>query len=607
MNSLMKGLISILFLSSSIMLQGQSEYLRYPSYEIIINEFFENYSIKDLPGSTQFVFEKRPDGWYITTIDYSMGHKVLKNELFWNKERNKFQNIDFKKSETRGENAELIINFKNDWSEHLYNICPYYGYSGWDWDVIQEYKNATNLPDSVLYAIGRAYSSFASNLLNNNSGFADSIHPFALPYGKNCLTNEQLQEYRYYRHLAIDKYQQLSKLNPQYETIVGTIGIKTSNEYLVSFLDLRMYQNEKEADKEIIDSLYTNFYISTAKNYLNTCDSNSILFTNGDNDTYPLLYVQTKYGFRTDVLVVNMSLLQMDRYINSLRDRVINAPGLPVSLTPEEINGNNREVIIINKDTENEDPLELAELIEFIKNRDHIISYGNIKYFYIPSNSFILSLDKNSIQWKVDKQYFYRNQLILLDILATSNLKRPIYFAITLASDYFFGLTDYFQLEGLAYQLTSIKANDVVNSALTYENFMNKYDWSHINEATSHEKLICLNYRYIFHRLARALIEENKIDSARLVLDKCIELLPNNIVYFDSFSIPLIEDYYEIKEFEKGNKIVKQIAFNLNNGIDNFYDMKSVISSENRNAAFIQLKTIVKKYNQEESIKEFEE
>lgn len=602
-------LILLTWLLFSWSAKAQNDYLKYPAYDVVVSRFFDKYSIQNISSTEQVNFEKRPTGWHITLTDYLEGAKKIKDELFWNKENNKFQKIDFEELTEKGENQEQIEKFKKDWAKRYFSICPYYGYPGWDWDVINDFKDAKNLPDSTLYALGRAYSFYASNLLNNNSGLADSKQQFDLPQGRNCMTSEQLEKYRYYRYLAIEKFKKLTELNPKYETIVGDIGIKTSNEYLTSFLDMRMYQNEQEANKEIIDGLYTDFYIAAAKNYLNSCAPNAILFTNGDNDTYPLLYVQSKYGFRTDVLVVNISLLQTDRYINSLREQILDAPGLPISFTPEEISGEKREVILIENENENENAIELSELIKFVKNDNNIKSYSVKDYYYVPSNKFRLHQGENKVEWVVNQRYFLRNHLVILDLLATNKWERPVYFAITIGSEAYFGLDDYLKLEGFAYRLTSTKKDTTdeqlgsVNSLVMFSNLMTKFDWSGINKITPHEKLICNNYRDNFYSLAQALIRENKLDSARLVLDKCIEIMPNEIVYYDFYMIPIIESYYKLEEFEKANKIAKVLANNLNEDTFNHSDTSILSLPELKNATTKKLIELATKYNQPEILK----
>lgn len=598
----MKRIIIILTLITCSIVKGQNDYLQYPDYDLVITKFFNQYSIKDIPTTAQIEFEKRPSGWHVSTVDYSEERKTIKNQLFWDKEKNTFQKIDFEEAEDNNENRKQLDKFKNTWSRSLYRICPYYGYPGWDWDVIQAFEKASNLSDSTLYALGRAYSSFASNLLNNNSLLADHKRQFKLSSGKNCLTRKQLKQYRYYRHRAIEKFEQLTERNPKFSTIVGAIGTKAANEYLTSFLDLRMYQNEEEANKEISDGLYTDFYIAAAKNYLNSCLPNAILFTNGDNDTYPLLYVQSQYGFRTDVLVVNISLLNSDRYVNSLRQTILEAPALPISFTPDEIVGKKRNFIIIEK--KSNAPKELSELISYLKNDKNLKN----NYFHISSNKFSLQHPKNSIEWEVDKPYFLLNHLILLDMLAVNKWERPVYFAASMEKGTHFGLTDYFQLEGLAYQLVSTKKDESsaqegrVNTMKMYDNLMHKFDWSGLHTISPYDRLFYSNYIYNFKRLVDALIKEKKEVLAEAVLDKCVDLMPNEIIYNDYYTFLIVRNYYQINAFEKGNNIAKKIVYNLKNDIGNFFDK----TSQNKETTLQQFRDLAVLYKQYELIKEFE-
>ena len=103
-----------------------------------------------------------------------MENKEIKSELFWIRSKDNFQEIDFDKSSNRVESQNEIPHQDDEWRNRNYRNCPNYGYTGWDWDVIKEFEHKSNLSDSLLYGLGFAYSSYASNLLNNNTGFSDS-------------------------------------------------------------------------------------------------------------------------------------------------------------------------------------------------------------------------------------------------------------------------------------------------------------------------------------------------------------------------------------------------------------------------------------------------
>ncbi|PKP22366.1 MAG: hypothetical protein CVU05_04250 [Bacteroidetes bacterium HGW-Bacteroidetes-21] len=586
---------------------AQTQYLKYPSYETIVNRFFDKYSPRDYSGTQELRFEKRPAGWFVTVTDYYNPGNKLKADLFWSSEKNKFMPLTFPKKE-KNENLEKEhTTFLNDWNSMNYNLCPYYGYPGWEMDMINSYENQKNLPDSIIYALGRAYSSFASNLLNNNTGLADQMLQFELPQTKNSMTAEQLEKYRFYRHKAIEKFDLVTQMNPSLETLIGRIGIKASNEHLTSFLDLRVYQNESEASKELKPGLYNDFYISMAKNYLNSCEKNAILFTNGDNDTYPLLYVQSQLGFRTDVQVVNFSLLMTERYINSFRDSILTAPPLPITFTPEMIAGNNRNIVLITN--ENENPIDIPSLIEFLKNESHIKDYGTEKYFYCPTHAFSLTSPNGNIEWSNDIPYFFKNHLIMLDMLAANNWERPVYFANTMSQDYYFELSNYFRLDGLAYRLTPEKKPEEsystghIDSDLLYNNLMNKFSWQGFDSPSKNELLICLNIRIVFSRLALQLIEENKSDSARKTLDFCMTLMPDKVVHYDYTVLQIIEAYYLLSDIEKANSIALILADNLKKKIDNVSDNKFLVPTDNRALIQQELKRIVEKYGQQGVVK----
>jgi len=153
--------------------------------------------------------------------------------------------------------------------------------------------------------------------------------------------------------------------------------------------------------------------------------------------------------------------------------------------------------------------------------------------------------------------------------LATNNWERPVYFAITTGGEAYMGLEDYFMLDGLAYRLVPVKSESdrgqpgTVNTDVMYDNVMNKFRWGNMNNPDVYldetNRRMTMNLRNNFHRLADALILEGKKDSALAVLDKCIEVVPDNCIPYDYFTIPIAEDYYKISETEKANTIVSRL------------------------------------------------
>ncbi|MCX6295476.1 MAG: hypothetical protein NTX97_05325, partial [Bacteroidetes bacterium] len=358
--------------------------------------------------------------------------------------------------------------------------------------------------------------------------------------------------------------------------------------------------------------LYNDFTLSFSKNMLNSCSKNAILFTFGDGDTFPLLYLQSQYGIRTDVLVVNLSLLQTSRYINSLRNKILDAEPLPISFSPEEINGDKKEVILIDSKGEINKPIELSKMIAFISDDHNTIEYPGKNYSYINTNNFQLTTSNTTLNLQTDARYFQRNDLILYDVLANTKMERSIYFAATSSGDSFLKMNNFLQLEGLTYKLTDKvqkKYDNLefaeINTSLLYKNLMTNFDWKGLDAITSNERTICWAYRSCFQLLFNKLLEEEKPDYAELVLDKYMEEMPNNVMHFDLYTIAVIEGYYKLNKIKKGNEIAKILIYNIDHNIDNYEGLTYSHNSKDwKKTTSEYLKTILETYKQTDLLKE---
>lgn len=329
-----------------------------------------------------------------------------------------------------------------------------------------------------------------------------------------------------------------------------------------------------------------------AKNYLNSCAPNAILFTNGDNDTFPLWYVQDVERYRTDVRVVNLSLLNTDWYIEQMRRKAWISDGIPQILPEYKVRqGTNDYLPIYDRGIEGF--IDLKEAINFVLDDSprSKVSLGSGKQVdYFPTKNFSLKVDKQKVlsngtvsadradrvldklDWTVDKTYIMKNDLIILDILAANNWERPIYFAITTGNEAYIGLTPYFQLEGLAYRLVPYKAQSFdgqtgeINTNIMYDNLMKKFVWGGMESGEiymdENNRRMCMNFRNNFSRLAEEYIRLGQNDKAKEVLDRCVQVMPEKIVEYNYFMIAIAESYYKIKAYEKGNNIIRKLVNN---------------------------------------------
>jgi hypothetical protein len=339
-----------------------------------------------------------------------------------------------------------------------------------------------------------------------------------------------------------------------------------------------------------------------ARNYLAACDENAILFTNGDNDTFPLWYVQEVEGFRTDVRIVNLTLLNTDWYIDQMKKKAYLSEKLPISLPRRTyLDGINNSVFMIN------DPrwMQLSSLINGISGNDPRFIQKSVtgeSFTVIPSNKFILPIDsqmvisngtinsnmarliEKQILWEIPGNSMPKSSLIQLDILHSNNWERPIYF-ITGGNQGTLNMEDFFQQEGLTYRLIPVKTPSAdkffepgrVDTDILYENLMNKFTWGGMERddiLIDHQTVrtfSVIKFRKSFVRLAEALIEEERPDLAEKVLDRCMELAPHHKIPFDHFvsginfsdeekQIGIIEAYYKCGAFEKANNLVLEFA-----------------------------------------------
>ncbi len=547
---------------------AQIEFDRYPDYDAVVTNFFSKYRLDEAKQYQVFKLEKRKKGWYVVIEDSrAYPEKKGRSMLFWDYNENKYLKLDFKPIRSDFEKEQNIKYHTRNYF-HLFNSMPLYGYIGWDADVIRLLKDQNNLSDSMLYALARAYSSFASNLLNNYSGLSDPIIRYQLDPGPNALTEKQLETYRFHQHQSIAALKKLSKRNPEFKTFVGSIRTKYSNEIMTSFLNVRIYQNETEAAKELKPGLYSPFEIEHAKNTLGACKPNGILFTFGDNDTYPLLYVQAEMKYRQDVSIVNMSLLNTSRYINHFRKPILEAPALPLSI-PANLTRPGHMTLALLSDSDTTKPL--SEIISLIYAKLKMPGKSPQDYIHLPTQTFQMSAGDDTIQWKIDKNYIYRSHYTLLDIIFTNRFERPIHFTPYGPTMDYIGLEPYLKLRGLVYELSTTRHEPLsytrgwVDSEFSYNYFMNKSNWSGVRSVNQFDQRNVINIRHIAHQIADTLIKKQDFDKAKTILDKCVSLFPNDAILYDLSMHNIMIDYYVIKDFESGNAIALTLHKNYTN------------------------------------------
>lgn len=340
-------------------------------------------------------------------------------------------------------------------------------------------------------------------------------------------------------------------------------------------------------------------------NYLKSCAPNSVIFTNGDNDTFPLWYNQDVEGVRKDVRVCNLSYFQTDWYIDQMKSKAYESEPLPISFTHDLYVQGKRDVIYLMEDPRLKGSVELKKALEFVKDEDPRTKLEQADYAaYIPSKKLYMVVDKEAVirnkavnpqdydkivdTLKIDlsnKHYITKDELMVLDMIANNNWQRPLYFAITVGRDKYINLQDYFQLEGLAYRLVPIKTESSdgginvgrVDSKAMYEQVMNNFKWGNMNNPKvyidENNARMMMNIRNTFNRLAESLLAEGQNDKAVQVLDRGIELIPHKIVPYNYFSIMMAETYFNAGKAEKGKDIINTIMTDYEEQLEYFFKL----------------------------------
>jgi hypothetical protein len=428
-----------------------------------------------------------------------------------------------------------------------------------------------------------------------------------------------------------------------------------------------------------------------ARNFLNSCLPGGIMFTNGDNDTFPLWYLQEVEGFRTDVRIVNLSYLTADWYIEQMKQTFYDSYALPITMTKEQFLQGTRDYAYlvdnagalikekyeVNRDkyeddlTEiydnllrileasmlpqnhakdynairalesNMDPLRLysymrtfnseeiasrisldleamrqettrmeqlitsidadfaplREAMDFLLSDDPRFRQGQ---YFIPARKFTIPVDEASLaDWVVPEEFeensvdqvrfsltdnvLYKNLLTVMDLMGTNNWERPIYYSTTVSSENYLNLDDYMLREGLALRVAPVQYQNSnymgkVKTDDMYRKLMEEFDWGGIDNPEiymdENNLRMTIHYRYAFAVLAGALAEEGKLDSAKQVLDECMNHMPDESIPYNAGITPVIQGYFSVGDTATALSMVEKYEQKLESELD-YYKLLS--------------------------------
>ncbi|WP_210486339.1 glycosyltransferase family 117 protein [Rufibacter aurantiacus] len=357
--------------------------------------------------------------------------------------------------------------------------------------------------------------------------------------------------------------------------------------------------------------------VDSAKNLLSSVAPNAILFTNGDNDTFPLWYAQEVEGFRTDVRVAVLSYMNTDWYLDQMKRQAYKSEPFPMSLENENYRQGINDYLPYVERPEVANGIDLKQYIQLVKQNHQALQIGDRAgrtYLSFPTKNFFLNVDKNAViaanavpaayrdsivsqmRFTIDKGGLEKKHLAILDLLANNNWKRPVYFSTTADNSDFMGLDNYLQLEGLAYRIVPVQSRSqdqmgYIAKDIMYDNMMNKFSWRNLDRTDifydENYLRFPANARDKYYQLTLEYLKAGDKATAKKIMDYCFAQLPDKSIPYDYYIPPFVVPLYEVGEQKRAQEIVNTMSARSDAALRYYFTQSSMFETEIRINLFI--------------------
>lgn len=440
----------LLFLIVSI--NAFSQQVAWPDYPTVVDAFFNNY---DFSFDERFVrFEKRKEGWYVAEVLFSDADNGLSKNLYWSAANGTYKTLPYEnKPKDSADHAYWRSyydrNFMDQFSLYQYARNRYYGYNGWNWDVISDAGELQTLGDTALESLARAYASYATGYFSNQFGFhfINNDTDRAIIKQDVAISKSRTAKFDYYHRKALECYELLAKKYPNYTTSIGDLATKVANETFTGYFQLTLAGDPVRAQFYLNKCQFPDSILTKAQTFLEDAPPNSILMVTGDSHTYGIWYLQAKNGFRNDVKAINFDLLALPRYVKFVDDS--NA-GKFFTTSPS-LYMNDTMLILLQDEKDAENILESKHFFQQIRFPDKAFQSDNANspYARYPGTTLVFPCihtggdDEDEKPLSIPlKNYIFLNDYLLFDIMHTYCQNRKIVFTY-LTNDLFDLVTEY--------------------------------------------------------------------------------------------------------------------------------------------------------------------
>ncbi|MBX7094332.1 MAG: hypothetical protein K1X56_06385 [Flavobacteriales bacterium] len=577
------------------------EFYSYPKATSVFKSFDENYV---MPDGKFIEFQKRPDGYFVIVKSQNDPDKIENEYLYWSKKTNQYEPLpaSFRKS---GEYYRSTAMSYYAGQIYAFDHSLYYNYPEAADESIAQLEGVENLDDTLMEALGRAYFSKAESLLGDKK----------VGNERTFLRAENKDEYIDICKKENETYEVIRKRNPEYEVLVGNIGTKIAHDKVTAWSELKMAGFDADAAAFLEDNIYSKALIAYAKNLLNSCPDNAILFTFGDSDTFPLWYVQEKINWRKDVAVINTSLINLPHYLLYSKKQ----HRLSTTLSDDFYQHRSSEVALFNNGVFKTSPPAVRDELLSMEQNYKSLGENKNEYVTIPDRIMALSNPKAlqdssywfEINFDFKNPYLMRSEIFQLDLIQNHFSERAICFS-QLYQNTILKACDRKNLIGMVQcidpkkpvhetEIGSFLIDPYLNHALYKEKFILDFDPEDL-QRNSH----FLDAYYVFYtQTAEAYLSEQDSSKAKMLIEELEQKIPVKELKDAEMSwFRLATFYFNIGELQKSSEYCKSILNSVERALQQhlaedesvFYLIKSGM-----------LKDIISKINQKQLQSKYQE